>query len=220
MGPPPAERPPSVVTTAWSKPLVGHHAGDRPAALGGPVSTCCVPDSPTRPAPWPWTSPMSTRQPGGAAAGTPARRRPRATIDLVAAGHGHPPHHRIPSAPMQAGDHPPAATGAPRPTAPSRAVPTPSPSRSSATRTTRRHSADSGGLSVRTRGHRTRGHRTPGHGTSDRPAGRTSHGGTGRGNHRPGRRPDIPAPATTRWAARPHPGHSAGGAWPPRTAPR
>jgi hypothetical protein len=81
----------------------------RPA--GGPVSTCCVPGSPTRPAPWPWTSPVSARRPGGAAAGTPAKRRPWATVDLVAAGHGQPPHHRFPSGPMQAGDHLPADTG-------------------------------------------------------------------------------------------------------------
>jgi hypothetical protein len=173
---------------------------------------------------------VSARRPGGAAAGTPAKRRPRATVNLVAAGHGQPPHHRFPSGPIQAGDHPPADTGGTsthcaQPTAPHPATPGP------ARRGPRGGSAaDSAGLSVRTPEHRTPGHRTPGHRTPDtgrwtsaRPAGRTSHGGTGA---RTGQRPAWPAsghpragdPAgrpdlarVTRLGALGHPGRPRGG---------
>jgi hypothetical protein len=62
---------------AWSPPLgPSPWSGTTPATAqmpcGGPVSTCCVPGSPTRPALWPWASPVSTRRPGGAEPG----RRP------------------------------------------------------------------------------------------------------------------------------------------------
>jgi hypothetical protein len=120
----------------------------------------------------------------------------------------------------------PRTPGAPRPTAPSRWPPTPSPSRSSATRTAR----------WRCRGQRrpvrpdawtpdawtpdawTPDAWTPDAWTPD--VGRPLDGldrrptagpGCGQGNDQRGRRPDILAPATPAWAARPHPGHSAWG---------
>src|SRR5512132_1061442 len=163
--------------------------------------------------------PVSARRPGGAAAGTPAKRRPWATVDLVAAGHGQPPHQRFPSGPMQATTRP-RTPGPPRPTAPSRRPPhpaTPGPARRGPRGGI---AADSAGLSVRTPGHRTPGHRTPGHRTPghwtldvrstgwtdvprrDRGADRatTSLAGVRTSSRR---RPPL--------AARPHPGHSAWG---------
>jgi hypothetical protein len=178
---------------------------------------------------------MSARRPGGAAATTPAKRRPWATVDLVAAGHGQPPHHRIPSGPMQAGDHRPRTPGAPGPAAPSRRPPhpaTPGPARRGPRGGI---AADSAGLSVRTPEHRTPGHRTLDAWTPDawtldawtldvRSTGWTDvprrDRGRGQGNDQPGRRPDIPAPATP--AGRPELTRvtAPGGAGPPRTAPR
>jgi hypothetical protein len=163
--------------------------------------------------------PWSARRPGGAAAGTPAKRRPWARVDPRASQTRPTPRHPVPSGPMQAGDHvacgprrhvdPPRPTGAPA---------TPSHSRSSAARTARRQRRGHRSLSVRTPGHR-----TPGHRTSARPVGRTSpqrDRGRGQGNDQPGRRPDILATGDTRWAARPRPGHGAWGARPAGTAPR
>jgi len=60
----------------------------------------------TRPALWPWTSArVGPLGPGGAAAGTPAKRRPWATSTLVRASHGQRRTIPFPSGPMRAGDH-------------------------------------------------------------------------------------------------------------------
>jgi hypothetical protein len=80
-GPPRAQRPPSVVTTSWSRPMAGHHPGDRPGRPAGPVSTFSIPHSPaTRPAPWPWAS----ARVGPAA----RRRRSRDAGQAAALGYG------------------------------------------------------------------------------------------------------------------------------------
>jgi hypothetical protein len=203
--------------------MAGHHAGDLPGRPAGPVSTYSVPGSPP-PAGTPAPAPMSARRgQGGAAAGTPAKRRPWAAVDLVPASHGHRRTIPFPSGPMPAGDHaahrprrhvdhlrpagaarhraPGVQRGADSATAPPQ---TPEPVRPDTWRP------------------RTPGHRTPGCWTSARPVGRTSHGGP---DGRTGQRPAWPAsghPRTgdTRWAARPRLGHGAWGARPPRTAPQ
>src|SRR5512132_3267097 len=157
--------------------MVGHHAGNRPDALRGTGEHLLRPGLPHPAGTLALDQPASARRPGGAAAGTPAKRRPGATVDLVAAGHGQPPHQRFPSGPMHATTRP-RTPGPPRPTAPSRRPPhpaTPGPAR----RGPRGGSAaDSAGLSVRTPEHRTpdTGHRTLDVRST---AGRTSHGGTG-----------------------------------------
>jgi hypothetical protein len=191
------------------------------------VSTCCVPGSPTRPAPWPWTS---TRV--GPAA---RRRRSRDAGQAAALGSDQPlcepgTANTAPSLPVRpsAGRRPrrPQTTGARRPAAPGRGGPphraTPGSSAdraAAAPRTPERVRPDT--WMHRTPGHRTPGRWTPGRWTpgrwtSARPVGRTSSRrdwGRGQGNDRPGRRPDISSrPATTRWAARPGPGHGAWGA--------
>jgi hypothetical protein len=162
---------------------------------------------------------VSARRPGGAAAETPAKRRPWAPINPCASQPRPTRHHPFPSGLMQAGDH-----GAHRPRGtstrcaqsgdgpPHRTTPG-----SSAARTARRQRrGHRRSACPDTWMHRTPGHRTPGRWTSARPVGRTSSRrdwGRGQGNDRPGRRPDISSrPATTRWAARPGPGHSAWGA--------
>jgi hypothetical protein len=182
-GPPRAQRPPSVVTTSWSRPMAGHHPGDRPGRPAGPVSTFSIPHSPaTRPAPWPWAS----------ARVGPAARRRRSRDAGQAAALGYGRHSCQPAtanaAPSPSGQArcrqattPPADHGArgtwTRCARPGRPA-TPSHSRSSAARTGRRQR----------RGHqrpvrpdtwrpRTPGHRTPERWTSARPVGRTSHGG-------------------------------------------
>ena len=185
------------------------------------MSTCCVPGSPIQPAPWPWTSPC---RPGGAAAGTPAKPRPWATVDLVAAGHGQPPYHRFPSGPMQAGDHPPGYRGHLDPLRPAGRPPhpaTPGPARRGPRGGSAADSAacpsghlDTGRLDTWTPDPDVG---RPLDGLDGRP---TAGPGRGQGNDQRGRRPDILAPATPRWAARPHPGHSAWGRSATRTAPR
>jgi hypothetical protein len=143
--------------------------------------------------PGPGLAPPGPPSQGGAAAGTPAKRRPWLRSTLVAAGHGQPPHHRFPSGPMQAGDH--AARGPRRhvePAAPSRGGPP--------------HRATPGSSAARTARRQRRGHQRPvrpdtwmpgrlntGRWTSARPVGRTSsprrrpgHGAWGRSAH-PGR---------------------------------
>jgi len=85
--------------------MAGHHAGDLPGRPAGPVSTCSVPGAPRhRPAPRP-QRPCRPPGHGGAAAGTPAKRRPWAAVDLVPASHGHRRTIPFPSGPMPAGDH-------------------------------------------------------------------------------------------------------------------
>jgi hypothetical protein len=140
--------------------MVGTTPATAQTPCGGPVSTCCVPGSPTRPAPWPWTSPC---RPGGQAAPQPGRRpsvgpgrrwtswQPgtanRRTIASRQARCRRPPArgHRGHLDPLRP------AGGPPHPT-------TPGPAR----RGPRGGSAaDSAGLSVRTPEHRTPGHRTP-----------------------------------------------------------
>ena len=156
---------------------------------------------------------MSARRPGGAAAGTPAKRRPWLRSTLVRASHGQRRTIPFPSGPMQAGDH--AATGPRRhinrldPTGggpPHRATPGP-------TRRGQRggSAADTAGLSVRTPGctgrldtgrplERLDEH--PHDGTRDADRATTGLAGVRTSSR----------PATTRWAARPRPGH---GAWEP-----
>jgi hypothetical protein len=213
-------------------PSPNDHPAWSPAAGPGPWSAPRRRDRPGRPAgagehPLPpmlpapagtlaWTSPVSARRgQGGAAAGTPAKRRPWARVDPPASQHRPPPHHRFLSGPRTVGDH---AARRPRGTSTRCAQPGwPAPPSHSRVR----RGPDNAAAAPRTpeacpSGHldaRTPGHRTPGRWTSARPAGRTSPRRTGRGgqgNDRPGRRPDILAAATTRWAARPRPGH---GAW-------
>jgi hypothetical protein len=184
-GPPLVQRPRSVVTASWSRPMAGRR---RPAqdALRGLVSTCSVPCSPaTQPAPWPRTS----------ARVGPAARRPRSRDagPAAALGWGQPrasqarptPHHPLPSGPMQA-TMPPADHGARRPAAPN-------PGRPATRATPVQRGADS---PAARRGHRrpvrpdtwmqrTPGHRTPGRWTSaDRLDGRP-HGGTGDADRAP-----------------------------------
>jgi hypothetical protein len=77
--------------------MVRHHADDRPGHPEGPVSICSPPMLPHQPAP--------ARRPGGAAAGKPARWRPRLRSTLVRARHGQRRTTLFPSGPMQAGDH-------------------------------------------------------------------------------------------------------------------
>src|SRR5829696_1290274 len=86
--------------------MADHHAGDLPGRPAGPVSTCSVPGSPPAGTPALAPAPMSARRgQGGAAAGTPAKRRPWAAVDLVPASHGLRRTIPFPSGPMPAGDH-------------------------------------------------------------------------------------------------------------------
>ena len=182
--------------------MAGHHAGDLPGRPAGPVSTCSVPGSPP-PAGTPALAPapMSARRgQGGAAAGTPAKRRPWAAVDPRASQPRPPPHHPLPVRP-DAGRRPrrPPTAAARRPPAPGRGGPSPSHPGSSAARTARRQRRGHQSLSGRTPGGPGRldtGHldagrpldRLDGHPTADRTG--------GQGNARPGRRPDILGPAT------------------------
>jgi hypothetical protein len=160
--------------------------------------------------PGPGPAPVSARRPGGAAAGTPAKRRPWAPINPCASQARPTRHHPFPSGLVQAGDH-----GAHRPRGhvdplrPIRRRPaTRATPGSSAARTARRRRRGHrrpvrpDTWMHRTPGHRTPGRWTPGRWTSARLVGRTSSRrdwGRGQGNDRPGRRPDISSrPATTR----------------------
>jgi len=139
MGPPPPNDHP-----AWSPPP-GPSPGraphrrppSRPAGTGEHLLR---PGLPHPAGTWPWTSPVSARR--------PRRRCSRDAGQTLAPGDHRPGGRRArPTAAPFASPQSrcrqvttrPRPPGTPRPTAPSRAVPTPSPSRSSATRTARRH---------------------------------------------------------------------------------
>jgi hypothetical protein len=179
--------------------MVGHHAGDRPDALRGTGEHLLRPGLPHPAGTLALDQPVSARRPGGAAAGTPTKRRPWATVDLVPAGHGQPPHHRFPSGPMQATTRP-RTPGAPRPTGPAGGphtqplqVQRDADHAAAVPRTAQ--ACPSGHLNTR---HLDTGHRTPDVGRPlDGLDGRPTAGpGRGQGNDRRGRRPDILAPAT------------------------
>jgi hypothetical protein len=197
-----AQRPPSVVTTSRSSPWSAPRRRPAQDALPGPVSTCSVPCS-GHPAGTlaldqrPWSARWGQ---GGAAAGTPATRRPwlRSTSGEQA------PATVAPSLAVRpdAGRRPrrPQTTGARRPAAPNRGRPA-TPSHSGVQR------ADTcGGSAADTRAC------PAGHldaldtgrldaGMSAGPVGRTSHGGpdeadratTGPAGVRTSSRPAIPA---------------------------
>jgi hypothetical protein len=190
------------------------------------VSTCYVPGSPTRPALWPWTSPVSARRSGGAA-GSPAKRRPWATVDLVAARHGQPPRHRSRLARCRQASTRPWHRGT------SIRCARPGGPHSQPLQVQR--DADRAAALPRTAeacpsGHRTPGHRTRGHWTSDawtldvRSTGWTDIPRRDR-TRRTGQRPAWPASGHPRSGDHPlggptSPGSQRWGARPPRTAPR
>jgi hypothetical protein len=99
--PPPGPGPWSATTPATG-PRRPAGAGEHLLLLG----------SRHRPAPWPWTSarvgPLGPRRRRGRDAGQAAAL---ATVNPRASQPRPTPHHRFPSGPMQAGDHPPAAMG-------------------------------------------------------------------------------------------------------------
>jgi hypothetical protein len=215
-GPPPAHRPPSVVTTSQSRSMVRHHADDRPGHLQGGEHLL----------------PFHAPPPGPAARAAPQPGKPRPgggpglRSTLVRTSHGQ--RRTIASRPARCrqattrpADHGGTSTrcAQPRCGPPHRATPGSSAAREArrgAPRTPER-------VRPHTRLHRPPGHRTPGRWMSARPAGRTSH-----------RRPDeadrattglagvrtSSRPTTTRWAARPRRVTATWGARPARTAPR
>jgi hypothetical protein len=225
---------------ATGPPSPNDHAAWSPAAGPGLWSAPRRRERPGRPAGAGEHLPPMLPAPAGTLAWTsarvgplgPRRRRRRDAGHTAALGQGRPscepatPTPPPPSRPARGrqATTPPADHGARRPVGPNWGRPaTPSHSRSSAARTTwrqrRGHGAcpsgrldtgrlDTGRLDVGRPLDRLDGHPP----RRDR--------GRGQGNDQPGRRPDILAPATTRWAARPRPGHGAWGARPPRTAPR
>ena len=221
VGPPEldATGPPSANDhAAWSPPLgpgplVSTTPASCPGRPAGPVSTCSVPCSPaSRPASWPWTSARVGRWgQGGAAAGTPAKRRPwargRPSCEpaTATAAPSLSRQDRCGQATTPPADHGGMSTRCARPGRPA------TPSQSGVQRADRAAAAPRTPERVRpdTRMPRTPGHRTRGCWMSARPVGRTSPRRTGRGgqgNDRPGRRPDILATGDTPWAARPRPG--------------
>jgi hypothetical protein len=156
------------------------------------------------------------------------RRRSRNAGQAAALGYVNPrasqarptPHHPLPVR-TDAGRRPrrPRTTGACRPAAPGRGGPPHRATPGSSARTGRRQRRGHQSLSGRTPG--CTGHRTPGCWTSDRPVGRTSHGGrTRRTGQRPAGVRTSSRPATP--ARRPDlaRSHGAWGARPPTKAPR
>jgi hypothetical protein len=235
-GPPPAHRPPSVVTTSRSSPWSASTPATRPARTCGDLGAPAPPLLPHQPTgTWPWTS--SPGRPGGergAAAWRPAKqrqvwRRPSCEPRMANVRPSFARQARFGSD-DQAAHRPqrPVEPGAPTVAGPA----APMYSGSSAVAA----AADTGRVSVRTpgshrscghqaRGHRMHGHRTRGHRTSTRPVGRTSvrmaDSGRGQSDERRGRRPDIldgTTTATAGWAAKARSGCRVGGARQPYNA--
>jgi hypothetical protein len=194
-----AQRPHSVVTTSWSRPIVRHHVGDlprTPCGAGEHLLYPMLPPSGRHPGPGP-----APCQPAGTKAAPQPERRPSGGL-----GYGRPScepatANAAPSLPVRpdAGRRPrrPPTMGARRPLRPAGAARQRATPGSSTARTGRRQRRGHQSLSVRTPG--CTGHRTPGPWTSARPVGRTSPRRTGRGgqgNDRPGRRPDSSRPTT------------------------
>jgi hypothetical protein len=184
---------------AWSPPLgPSPWSGTTPATAqtpcGGTGEHLLRPGLPHPAGTLALDQPVSARRPGGAAAGTPAKPRPRATVDLVAAGHGQPLYHRLLVRP-DAGRRPPARGHR----GPSIHCAQPAAPHTQPLQVQR--DADRAAAVPRTAQACPSGHLNTGHWTLDvRSTGwtdvpRRDRGG-GQGNDQPGRRPDTLAPTT------------------------
>jgi hypothetical protein len=180
-GPIPAHRPPSVVSTSRSSPMVGHQPTTCPGRTCGDLG---APAPPVFPANRPARARDQVPLVGQAASAAPRpvrmrKRRPRAGVD-PRASHALPTFdHPFAARPIRAATTKPLTdysdTSSPvHQTWPIPAAPTP-PRIQRGADSAAAAAADTGRVSVRTPGlHRTHGHRTHGHRTSARPVGRTS----------------------------------------------
>jgi hypothetical protein len=229
--------------TTWAKPSPNDHAGWSPPPGPGPWSTTTPMTCPGRPAGAGehLLHPALPHHPAGTPPWTSARvgpaarrRRSRDATQAAALGEGRPsceparptPHHPLPSGRCRQATTPPADHGGtsthcaqPEGGPPHRATPGPA-------RCGHRggSAADTEGLSVRTpecSGRLDTGRLDTGR-PLDRLDGRPHHG-TGDADRATSGLASVRTssrPATTRWAARPHPVTAPGGAWPPRTTLR